>query len=55
MLILEYTVHPNQSQQTRSDEAIRTVLFIRNKCLRLWMAGWGVQAFDLTVSCAQLA
>ncbi len=55
MLILEYKVHPNRNQQQRIDEAIRTVQFIRNKCVRLWMDKWGVSAFDMNVSCAQLA
>ncbi len=55
MLILEYKVRPDQGQQRQIDEAIRTVQFIRNKCLRLWMDQWGVSAFDLNVYCAQLA
>jgi hypothetical protein len=35
MLICEYKLRTNAQQQTAIDEAIRTVQFIRNKCLRL--------------------
>ena len=35
MLIHEYRLRTNQAQQQASDEAIRTVQFIRNKCIRL--------------------
>src|ERR1051326_8978194 len=55
MLILEYKLRTNQAQQQAIDEAIRTVQFIRNKCLRLWMDGRGIGDNDLQVSCAQLA
>ncbi len=55
MLILEYKLRVNQAQITAIDEAIRTVQFIRNKCLRLWMEGRGIGDNDLQVSCAQLA
>ncbi len=55
MLILEYKVHPNQDQRQKIDEAIRTVQFIRNKCLRLWMDGRGVSAFEMDCYCAELA
>ena len=34
MLILDYKLRVNQAQQAAIDEAIRTVQFIRNKCLR---------------------
>ena len=37
MLILEYKLRANPAQQRAIDEAIRTVQFIRNKCLRKWM------------------
>lgn len=37
MLVLEYKVKGQQSQYKAIDEAIRTVQFIRNKCLRYWM------------------
>ena len=55
MLILEYKLRANQAQQGAIDEAIRTVQFIRNKCLRLWMDGRGVGDNDLQVYCAKLA
>jgi putative transposase len=55
VLILEYKVHPNKDQKQKIDEAIRTVQFIRNKCVRLWMDHWGVSAFDVNVYSAQLA
>jgi putative transposase len=55
MLILEYKVYPTQAQRAAIDDAIRTVQFIRNKCLRLWMDTRGVSGFDLQHYCAQLA
>ena len=55
MLIHEYKLRTNQAQQQAIDEAIRTVQFIRNKCIRLWMDGRGVGDNDLQVYCAQLA
>src|SRR5215472_7516719 len=55
MLILEYKARANQAQQRAIDEAIRTVQFIRNKCVRLWMNGRGMGDIDLQVYCAELA
>src|ERR671932_629682 len=37
MLVLEYKIKAKPSQYKAIDEAIRTVQFIRNKCLRYWM------------------
>jgi putative transposase len=37
MLVLEYKVKAKPNQYKAIDEAIRTVQFIRNKCLRYWM------------------
>ncbi|AOX00578.1 transposase [Moorena producens PAL-8-15-08-1] len=37
MLVLEYKVKAKQAQYQAIDEAIMTVQFIRNKCLRYWM------------------
>jgi len=37
LLVLEYKVKAKSSQYKAIDEAIRTVQFIRNKCLRHWM------------------
>jgi putative transposase len=55
MLIYDYKLRTNQAQQQAIDEAIRTVQFIRNKCLRKWMDGRGIGDTDLQVYCAQLA
>jgi putative transposase len=55
MLILEYKLRANQKQRAAIDEAIRTVQFIRNKCVRLWMDTRGIGDNDLQVYCAQLA
>ena len=43
MLILEYKLRTNKAQAAAIDEAIRIVQFIRNKALRLWMDGRGVE------------
>ncbi len=37
MLVLEYKVKAKQAQYQAIDEAIRTVQFIRNKCIRYWI------------------
>ncbi|NES24868.1 MAG: transposase, partial [Symploca sp. SIO3E6] len=37
MLVLEYKIKAKSAQYRAIDEAIRTVQFIRNKCLRYWM------------------
>jgi putative transposase len=37
MLVLEYKIKAKPHQYKAIDEAIRTVQFIRNKCLRYWM------------------
>jgi len=55
MLIYDYQLRVSQAQPQAIDEAIRTVQFIRNKCLRLWMDGRGISDNDLQVYCAQLA
>jgi putative transposase len=55
VLILDYKLRVNSTQQAAIDEAIRTVQFIRNKCVRLWMDGRGVGDNDLQVYCAKLA
>ena len=55
MLILEYKLRTNHAQQTAIDEAIRTVQFIRNKAVRLWMDGRGISQYDMQALCAQLA
>ncbi|HEY7416659.1 MAG TPA: transposase [Ktedonobacteraceae bacterium] len=55
MLILDYKLRVNKAQAAAIDEAIRTVQFIRNKCLRKWMDGHGIGDNALQVYCAQLA
>jgi putative transposase len=55
MLIFEYKLRTNKTQQRTIDEAIRTVQFIRNKCLRKWMDGRHVSDSELQAYCAQLA
>jgi putative transposase len=55
MLIYEYKVEANKAQVAAIEEAIRVVQFIRNKCLRKWMEGYGVSKNDLQCYCAQLA
>src|SRR5262252_4462499 len=55
MLIYDYKLRTNQAQQQAIDEAIRTVQFIRNKCVRHWMDGRGIGDNDLQVYCSQLA
>jgi hypothetical protein len=52
--IIEDTLRTNQAQRAAIDEAIRTVQFVRNKCLRLWMDGRGIGDNDLQIYCAQL-
>ncbi len=37
MLVLEYKIKAKKTQYQAIDQAIRTVQFIRNKCLRYWM------------------
>jgi putative transposase len=55
MLINEYKLRANKSQQSAIDEAIRTTQFVRNKALRLWMDTCGVSQYDMQALCAQLA
>ena len=55
MLIYEYKLDGSGRQYAAIDEAIRTVQFIRNKCVRLWMDTRGTTKNDLQCSCAELA
>jgi IS605 OrfB family transposase len=55
MLIYELKLDGTTAQYARIDEAIRVAQFVRNKCLRMWMDGWGITANDLQASCAELA
>jgi putative transposase len=55
MLLFEYKLRLSRAQAAAIDEAIRTTQFIRNKALRLWRDGRGVNANDLQVLCTRLA
>ena len=55
MLVYEYKLDGNANQYQAIDEAIRTVQFVRNTCLRLWMDGERVSKNDLQTYCAVLA
>ena len=53
MLVLDYKLHVTPKQQTAIDEAIRTVQFVRNKCVRTWRDGQATRN-DLQTLCAEL-
>ena len=55
MLVLEAKLKGKTEQYGLIDEAIRTVLFVRNKALRYWMDNRGVDKYDLSAQCAVLA
>jgi len=55
VLIYEYKIDGTKEQYVAIEEAIRTVQFIRNKCLRIWMDVAGTNANDLQWYCAVLA
>ena len=55
MLVYEYKLDGSKKQYAAIDEAIRTVQFIRNKSLRLWMDNPGTSKNDLQTNCAVLA
>ena len=55
MLVYEYKCAGTKQQYAAIDEAIRTVQFIRNKCLRKWMDERGMSRNDLQCYCAPLA
>ena len=55
MIVLEFKAYGKLNQFTAIDEALRTVQFIRNKCLRLWIDGLGKSQYDLNKYCAVLA
>ncbi|KOP26240.1 transposase [Hapalosiphon sp. MRB220] len=55
MLVLEAKLKGKQSQYNSIDEAIRTVLFVRNKALRHWMDNKDVGKNDIQKLCAVLA
>jgi len=55
MLVLEFRAYGKINQFAAVDEAIRTVKFIRNSCIRLWMDDKGTGQNDLQKYCAVLA
>lgn len=54
MLVLEYKLVAKKQQEAAIIEAVRTVQFIRNKALRLWL-DTGARQYDLNKYCAVLA
>jgi len=55
MLVLEYKIRAKQKQLFSIDEAIRTMQFVRNKCLRYWEDTPGVSKYDLNKYCRVLS
>ncbi len=55
MQTYEYKIPGTSAQYAAIEEAIRTMQFIRNKCLRLWMDTRGTTKNDLQCACAELA
>ena len=55
MLVYEYKLSGSKKQYAAIDGAIRTVQFIRNKSLRLWMDGGAKNGYDLNTYTAVLA
>src|SRR5712692_6798230 len=55
MFSYEYKIAGTKHHYAAIEEAIRTVQFIRNKCLRKWMDERGVSKNDLQCSCSGLA
>ncbi len=55
MLVFEFKAYGTSQQFNLVDEAIRTVQFVRNKCLRLWIDGGAKTGYDLNKYCAILA
>src|SRR5260370_31254618 len=55
MVVYEYQLDGSKKQFAAIDEAIRTVQFIRNKSLRLWMDNPGTSKNDLQTNCKVLA
>ncbi|NEP66061.1 MULTISPECIES: RNA-guided endonuclease TnpB family protein [Moorena] len=48
MIIIEFKAYGKSCQYQAIDEAIRTVKFIRNSCIRLWMDNKGTGKYDLS-------
>ncbi|NEP52804.1 MAG: transposase [Moorea sp. SIO3C2] len=47
MIIFEFKAYGKKSQYQSIDEAIRTMKFVRNSCLRLWIDNKGLNKYDL--------
>ena len=54
MFIIEYKLRGKQRQYQAIDEAIKTVQFVRNKCLRYWEDNKGVGQKDVYKYVTQL-
>jgi putative transposase len=54
-LFLEFRAYGKSQQFIAIEEAIRTVQFIRNKCIRLWMDNPKINKYDLSKYSAVLA
>jgi len=55
MFVLEYKIRAKQKQFSAIDEAIRTMQFVRNKCLRYWEDNPGTSKYDLNKLCRVLS
>ena len=55
MLVLEFRAYGKSQQFIAIEEAIRTVQFIRNKCIRLWIDNPKTNKYDLSKYSAVLA
>ncbi|NEO21094.1 MULTISPECIES: transposase [unclassified Moorena] len=55
MIILEFKAYGKKHQYLAIEEAIRTVKFVRNSCLRLWIDNRGISKYDLNKYCRVLA
>jgi len=55
MIVYEFKAKGKDAQYKAIDEAIRTFVFIQNKCLRYWTDNEKVGKYDLNKYCAVLA
>ena len=55
MILLEFKAYGKSIQYQAIDEAIRTVKFIRNSCIHLWIDNKGTGKYDLSKYCKILA
>ena len=54
MFVLEYKLRGKPRQFSSIDEGIRTVQFVRNKCLRYWIDGQKIGQKDIYRHVTQL-